>query len=496
MKFRLRRVLATFSLVALSGANSGLAAEPEPSADGAIAPALAIELPPFWMVESVEISASVNDGDEVTPQFRQRFVANVVPREELYLLPTGTDFIGPFFVLIPTVDTTQTRKLYGIATSTLKLGGWSTDLEMENTVDALGLPRSLWDGPVVIAGSAEADKVAGDILSAMEIAKTVEEGWARAAVNEEALRRLAAEEAEALKVANQQRLDALAARYEQERQLALEEAAALASANKKRLDALNKQYEQELAQIERSNRMRLDALQAAYDEEREGIAADAETRLALSEAKAETAANKELVAALAELTEERERAAEIAEQAVAAEVKTRTVRYDAILTALQSENTSQRNATFDLAIASGDEHLEATAIDVAMKSGDDGLQAKALAALVRKGPRIGITLLESKGSHVGNQFFEITSVDQDLKFVGKYLTPRGRDPKEPNGTGSVVRDRLSISGQFTENREGLPVRFNCAVNAEVDDKGVLMGTVSCAQEDWRTGVSGKVRLNL
>ena len=478
-----------------------------------IASALSAELPSYWKIDSVEISASVNDGDEVSPRYRQRFVASAVPKEELYLPAANNGSIGPFAVLVTARTTMQAHKLYGIATSVLALSKWSTELVMENSVEGLGIPSALFSGSVVVAGSAQADQAAADLLKARDLMKTVAEGIARASVSEEALQQLVAEETEALEAANRQRLNALMERYEQER-AALAAAAdrerrELEATNGERLKALKAKLKKESAAIEtmaaaadsernhlvEENQRRLDALKARHEQERAAVTASAETLKALSEAEAETAAHRRLVSALAALTEERKRASEIAEQAVTAEMKERTARYDAFLAALRSENISQRNATFDLALASGDEHLKTTAIAEAMKSGDDGLQAKALAALIAKSPRIGITIQAKEGGQTGNQFFEITSFDEEnLTFSGKYFTPMGRDPEKPNGTGSVQRDKLSLSGRWQERRQN--VYFNCTVNAAVDAEGALSGTISCAQKGWRTRVLGQVMVNL
>ena len=468
---------------------------------------LGVELPAYWKIDSVEIAASANDGDEVSPRYRQRFAATAMPKEDLFLPAVNNGSIGPFSVLVTARAATQAHKLYGIATSVLVLGKWSTELVMENSVEGLGMPRSLFTGSVVVAGSAEADQAAASILKARELIKTVAEGIARASVNAETLHELAAEETVALETANRKRLEALKEKYEQERATmaaaADRERRELEVSSRQRLDALKAKLKEESAAIDTmtaaadrerkrlvdENQRRLDALEAKYEQERAAVTASAETLQAVSETEAETAAHKRLVSALAALTEERKRATEIAEQAVTAEMKERTARYDALLAALGSDNISQRNATFDLALASGDEHLKTTAIAEAMKSGDDGLQAKALAALIAKAPRIGITILGEKGQPSGNQLFEITSLNvETLTFSGKYFTLSGEDPKETNGTGSVQRDRLSLSGRW---RHGSGSRFNCTVNAEVNDKGVLSGSISCGRD-----FTGEVTVNL
>ena len=115
-----------------------------------------------------------------------------------------------------------------------------------------------------------------------------------------------------------------------------------------------------------------------------------------------------------------------------------------------------------------------------MKSGDDGLQAKALAALIAKSPRIGITVRAEKGESAFTQLFEITTLNEQTKtFSGKYFTQTGVDPEKPNGTGSVQRDRLSLTGRW---RTGADSRFNCTVNAQVDSKGTLTGSISCGKK--------------
>ena len=482
----------------------------EPPNDVQISAALANELPVYWIIDSVQISASINDGDEVSPRYRQRFVANAVPKEELYLRAVNNGSIGPFTLLVTTRKMAESHKLYGIATSAFALGKWSTELTMENSVEGLGMPRSLFTGSVVVAGSTEAEQATADLVRAQELIKTVSEGIARASVSSEVLQRLALEETEALEAANRQRLTALDERYEAERATiaatANSERIELEKTNRQRLEALRAKLKEESAAIEtmtaaaererarlvEENRRGLDALKTKYEQERAAVAANAETLKAVSEAEAETAAHTKLSAALAALTEERKRATEIAELAIAAEMKEKTTRYDALLAALRSENISQRNATFDLALASGDEYLKAAAIAEAMKSGDDGLQGKALAVLIAKSPRIGITVRKKKGEFAGNQLFEITSLDEkSLTFSGKYFTGSGRDPSSPNGTGSVQRDRLSLTGRWTNKNSAIGARFNCSVNAQVDDKGVLSGSISCGNDFF-----GKVEVNL
>ena len=118
--------------------------------EGEITPALALEVPIWWSIESVNIEASVNDGDEVDPHIRQRFTAVVKPLEDLF---EHVDTVGPFKVMIPVRSSGEAQKLYGFALSTLQLGKWSTQIRLGNSVEHLGAPQSFYEGPTVIAGT-------------------------------------------------------------------------------------------------------------------------------------------------------------------------------------------------------------------------------------------------------------------------------------------------------------------------------------------------------
>ena len=80
----------------------------EPPGEVQIASALGSELPSYWTIDFVEVSASVSDGEEVSPPHRQRLTASAVPKEELYLPAANNGSIGPFAVLI-TARTTVHR---------------------------------------------------------------------------------------------------------------------------------------------------------------------------------------------------------------------------------------------------------------------------------------------------------------------------------------------------------------------------------------------------
>ena len=273
----------------------------EPPGEAQIRAAIVPELPAWWSVERVDVRASVNHGDAVEPRWQQRFVADAAPGEALYAPSPGGETVGAFRVLIPTRAATETQRLYGVAHSTLKLGEWAVEVTLENTVRGLGEPRSLFAGPVVVAGSTEAERAATSHVAARALAVTVAEGLARADVDADVLRQLAMESEAVLTAANRERLDALRTQYEAEREMVAAageaERTALEDAHRLRLETLKaslagqsadteaRAFEAERTELVARNRERLDALRAQYEAEREVVAATGEAdRAALEEA--------------------------------------------------------------------------------------------------------------------------------------------------------------------------------------------------------------------
>ena len=141
--------LYAIGLAVMLGVSMQAAAQDMPGEDE-ITLALRMGVPSWWSIESVNIEASVNDGDEVDPRIRQRFTAVVQPLEDLF---EHADTVGPFTVMIPVRSSGEAQKLYGFASSTLQLGKWSTQIQLGNSVEHLGTPQSFYEGPTVIAGT-------------------------------------------------------------------------------------------------------------------------------------------------------------------------------------------------------------------------------------------------------------------------------------------------------------------------------------------------------
>ena len=419
-----------------------------------LASALRAELPPYWNVRSVEIVATVNDGDAVSPRYRQRFVAKAAPAETLYAPAPDNGVLGPFLVAIPVLAVEETRNLYGIAGSTLARGEWVTELRLENTVREQGEPRSAFPGPVAIAGSEQAGRIAELLSSAQELIATVARARARAEADADALRLFAEKEQAALREAHRRRLAALAEMHE-------EEGAALAT-----------QFDRELA-----------ALKAEHARAR----ATSQTLAAVETAKAETAAQRQLAAALVAEAEERAKTAAIAAQIRAAEAEERAARYKTIAEDLASEDPAKRTGAIDAAFASGDAYLRQTAIETVAGSGDQGLQGKVLAALLAASSRIAIyaypgdSTMNADSRIEWQGVFEITERAPETgmfagNFLGRKLTSKD---SFPNGEGSILGNRLTLRASYYGKA------YMCIVHVEMTGSAVLPGRATCDRTQYK-----------
>ena len=599
------RLASLAPLVALAGLMwlPALAPAQEPPGEAPLGAALASELPAWWSIRRVEVRASINDGDAVEPRWRQHFLADAVSAEALYI--SGGETVGPFEVLIPTRTTGETHRLYGVARSRLKLGEWITEVVLENSVDGLGEPRSLFARPVVVAGSEEAEWAAASLLVARELAGTAAESVARTAVDADALHRLAEEAAAALETANRERVNALRARYEEERtalaaagerervrveqehrsrlealQASLAEmtseleamptateteSAALVARNRERLDTLRAQYEEERAAVEaggereraaleeehrsrletlqadlaemtaeseampaaaeaeqaalvtetrtrldalqslqqqdlaeisnsgerersalkeeararlealkarlaeesaetkarlaavqteqtrlvKENEEALDALRAQSEAERAAATATPETLLALSEAEAEAAAQRELVPILEALVEQGKRVAATAAEDSAADLSVRTAWYGALLDGLGSDVIAERHAALNLALASDDEGLRAMAFVLALVSGDEELKSKAIDTALASEHKD----LEGKAIE-----FAFVSDDEELKSRAIEITLASNDKEMRSKAiyAAFASDNKALRAKVIDLIAGLP----------------------------------------
>ena len=441
-------------IAAVIGLNGPVVAQQAPGSED-LGASLGLGIPAYWRVDKVEIQASVNDGDEISPQYRQRFTADVAPREDLYRL---VDEIEPFKVVAAVTPAGKSYRLYGIGFSTLEKGRWSTRLEMENSVQALGQPQSMFDGPVVVAGVEASQQAIEAFMQGRETAKALAERATRTAANADVLARLAAEadaqERALLEDSYRRRLEALKGRIDAD-------LAGFASA----VDAMVADNSTALAQLEVLHKDKVAATKAS-----------AETRFAIAETKEEAAAQDELAAALEALVAKRQRSADLEAQAIEARVAAGKKRYDLLSAKLASADPSEQMAAFDTAMSSDDESLRRLALSAAFRSANDDLRGAALAAYVSRMPQMSISVAFKDGDGKAGTYIQILRVTEvsGASFAGEFSTPGWTQIAK--GSGTIQGDTLSWSAQWGGGAK-------CSWRARIDEQGTLGGQMQCA--DYR-----------
>ncbi len=447
------RIISGVLLAAMAAALHGPAGAQDQPGTTDLESALTADLPPYWQVNEVEIQASVNDGDAVSPQFRQRFTATVAPREDLY---RRVEEVEPFRVVATATPSGTSHRLYGIGHSTLKSGRWAVRLEMESSVAALGKPRSLFEGPVVVPGDPASQQVFEMFMQGRETAKAMAERAARTAVNADVLARLDAE-AQA------------------------QEQALLEDSYRRRLEALKGRIDADLAGVSAAvdtmladNRTVLAKLEALHEQKVAAVTARAETQLAIAEANQEAVAQDELAAALEALAEKRKRVADLNARAVEARMAADKSRYAQVRAGLAvSDDASEQLAAFDAAMSSDIASLQRLALSLAFRSGNDELQGAALAAYVAGLPQMSIAVAYKDGENKDKtyvQSLQLTEVNGS-NFAGELSTPGWSDFAKASGT--IQGDSLSLRAPWSS-------RNGCAWAARVDEKGALTGPMQCS----------------
>ena len=444
-------ILAVAAVIGFHG--PGLAQQ-APGQDD-LAAVMGLDVPSWWTVGTVEIQASVNDGDDIAPRYRQRFTADVAPREDLFRL---VDEVEPFSVIAVVTPAGKSYRLYGIGHSALEKGKWSTKLEMENSVAALGQPRSMFDGPVAVAGDEGSQQAIDTFMQGRETAKALAERAARTAANAEVLTRLAAE------------ADA-------------QERALLEDSYRRRLEALKGRIDADLAGFGSAidamiadNRKTLAQLEALHKEKIEAVKARAETRLAIARAEKEGTAQDELAAALEALTAKRRRTVDLESQAVAARVAADKKRYDLLSAKLASADASEQMAAFNAALASEDGSLRRLALSAAFRSANDDLQGAALAAYVAGMPQVTVSVAFKDREGKAGTYVQTLRINEvaGSSFAGEFSAP-GRT-KIAKASGTIQGDTLSLDARWEGGAK-------CSWNARLDEQGVLGGRMQCARND-------------
>ena len=252
----------------------------------ALAQRLAMELPTYWEVASVTITAEVNDGDAVQPRFRQRFQAVVSPRTDLFLpITEPVDRALPIsWVRVrPSLSAEAERTLYGTTRADLSAGTWRIAIELESTVADMGQPMDLFPLGTLVGGSEEEraaiaaarENVLGSAgaeverkLADMEQSLQLETTQLRTRQRDEleALQRQQAEELRRTREEHASSLEAMKVMFERQRATGTSE-----------LEALQRQQAEEKRKVQQEHASSLESLKGSFERQRGAGLAELET---------------------------------------------------------------------------------------------------------------------------------------------------------------------------------------------------------------------------
>ena len=436
--------------VAISLCGNAAAQILKPDVDDIVA-AMNARMPAPWTVTDIEIQASVNDGDAINPKYRQRFVAEAEPSENLYSMVVRDLVWAPYKVVIETHGAGEPFNLYGIATSTYSQGEWDHRFSFENTFEQRGQPFDMFSSPVVIGGTKHADEVISKLSEAETLIKTIAERAVRTEAN---------------------------------------------------ISALKETQEQELEILRKENAKRLESIEKRYEAERAAIEASQETLSQIAESRAEMSALDELIAVQEELKKKRDETRAKEEALLAQEIDAESKRFQTVLAMLESEKPEERRAGFDTLFSYDDDEvnvmalkkgldsdhadLQAHAVAMAVGSGDDTFMGLALESWLRGLPEIIMEMYRS-GDYKGTAYFEVLSVSEHDRISGKLKleemlwfvkNKQNSTPEQVNGSGLLHRARINLIGTFfnsSKNTEGL-----CLIELWPEaDKRRLKGEMEC-----------------
>lgn len=118
-------------------------------------------LPSYWKLNDFRLIASTQQGDPISPKALVRFEADVVAASDLFT-PTGQK-VGPFSLIVGTLDGGTPRTLYGTMTLSYGSGKWNGDPVIENPITDLGQPVDVFSTPTLPLGSERQMQIVSDM---------------------------------------------------------------------------------------------------------------------------------------------------------------------------------------------------------------------------------------------------------------------------------------------------------------------------------------------
>lgn len=506
----------TMMVMLLAVTQAAFALSPPPAK--ALAHRIADTVPSFWRVGEVVVTASVNTGDAVEPNIKQRFEATVIPTAALFVKDQGSmDAFKPYVPILPTVDAESERTLYGIAESTYSLGQWQTTIELENRVAGLGVPRDLFPGPTVVRGSEEEarilERMRPDVAQQVkrqlqaQLAKLKAEHDAQVqALNARQAEKIAALKADYaeqkrqyaskekdLEARHEATVAALKASYaEQKRQYASMEKD-LEASHQAEVAALKTKQESELARLRKKHDAKLKSVKLAFKQKIDALQAKIQSTGELIELQKKAKAKQAALAAARQATQNarvegaRALLAKFHKSVSADDADTRWAAFHAAMTsdnellrqaALRvalndkTKGSALRNRAMELALASEDPTLVGAVLPLALRSDDVALVNAALRIIFANADSFQMQSVKYRGDKYAEGLLSLRNikVDLDSGIVTGVLSGSKQLAQCGKVAGSVALGKLALSGD------------NCQVAIMPGSDGKLVGR---ATDTWK-----------
>jgi hypothetical protein len=125
---------------------------------------------PYFEVNDVKIEGTASIGDNASPAYKSRFSASITPKQPLY---TEAGIEQDVRLIRETLPMGSKTKIFGVAVSTKRGDGWSTDISFEDL--PIGKHRGEFVGANYVKGSAEADAAIKATIAAKQAEQSIRE---------------------------------------------------------------------------------------------------------------------------------------------------------------------------------------------------------------------------------------------------------------------------------------------------------------------------------
>jgi hypothetical protein len=512
----MHRLLFLILWIGSMGSVAGAAYSQEQPPKEALTEAISQLMPPYWSISDIKIIASVNLGDAVDSNFKQRFEAVVSPSAALFVRDAESEgAYGPFVPVLPTLNADASRTLYGVANATYAAGQWSIAIKLENDISQLGMPLDMFPAPTIVRGSEEEgalrERLRADVTERVRRQLDAEEERVRTehAAAVRALRSQYQNEIQKVETEHAAAMTKLRARLASAEQAIIADLERLAANHAAALKNLKERQERERAQLVNDQEQILADRKLQHDEAMKGLeqqfAQEAEKARTEIQAKTDLVAlEREKHEAQAKLMEAQQetakRDAQLAEQQHQAKIAAHERemqaaeeqrQHQASLREAARADHAKRLSTLGAALSGEDKQVAVAAFQAAMVSGDAALQTAAMRealssdSTVMKELALHRAIMNSntvsfayngKSEH-GDEFSGSLSL-----LITKKIENQGSISFDGKWRGAIFRDIYFEEDTVHGNLSGLILSATskyCSLTSQLTKESRLEGSLQC-----------------